>query len=193
MEHLALFVHHWSREYLRRAVGAIVLAGILQTSGTGACAEPHRRLALAVLPFEIEDNSGEVGAPDRHDAMLAALTRFVIEDIAAAGIFDVVDAARVKLAVTAAATGTFLRACNGCERDIAKSVGADAVMIGWIFKMSSLVLSLHVVVKDVATGKILYAKTFDFRGDNEKAWKRAADYMVKSLERSTEASLIPTN
>lgn len=141
---------------------------------------------LAVLPFEIDDNSGEVGAPDRHDAMLSALTRFVRKDIAAAGIYDVVDAARVKQAVTAADSGTFLRACNGCERDIAKSVGADRVMIGWIFKMSSLVLSLHVVVKDVATGKLVYAKTFDFRGDNEKAWKRAADYMVRSLKRQID-------
>jgi hypothetical protein len=172
---------------------AIALAGVLQVCGPGADAEAHRRPVLAVLPFEIDDNSGEVGAPDRHDAMLAGLTRFVREDIAATGIYDVVDAARVKRAVAAENSGTYLRMCSGCERDIAKSVGADRVMIGWIFKMSSLVLSLHVVVKDVATGKPLYVKTFDFRGDNEKAWKRAADYMVQALKKQVEARPDPTN
>ncbi len=143
-----------------------------------------RPATLAVLPFEIDDNSGEVGAPDRHDAMLASLTRFVAGKIAAARIFDVVDEARVTEAVAAANPGTYLRRCNGCELDIARSVGADRVMIGWLFKMSSLVMSLHVVIKDVATGKVVYAHTFDFRGDNEKAWQRAADYLVEELRRS---------
>jgi Protein of unknown function (DUF2380) len=138
---------------------------------------------LAVLPFEIEDTSGEVG-PNNHDAMLTSLTRFVREDLAAAGSYDVVDGARVEQAVAAKDPGTYLRACNGCELDIAKSVGADRVMIGWLFKMSTLVMSLHVVVKDVSTGGIVYAKTFDFRGDNETAWKRAADYMVAALSKS---------
>ncbi len=148
---------------------------------------------LAVLPIEIEDTSGEAGAADRHDAMLASLTRFISEAIAAAGIYDVVDPARVKQAVEAENPGTYLRACNGCEFDIANSVGADRVMIGWLFKMSTLVLSLHVVIKDVATGNIIYAKTFDFRGDNEKSWKRAADYMVKAIKSRNEASRNPTN
>lgn len=172
---------------------AIAFAGALQACGPGARAEETQRPVLAVLPFEIDDNSGEVGGPDRHDAMLADLTRFVRQDIAAAGIYDVVDAARVRRAVAAENSGTYLRMCNGCERDIAKSVGADRVMIGWIYKMSSLVLSLHVVVKDVATGKLLYVKTFDFRGDNETSWKRAAGYMARALEKQVQASPNPTN
>jgi hypothetical protein len=148
---------------------------------------------LAVLPFEIDDNSGEVGAPGRHDAMLAGLTRVVAASIAAAGVFEVVDPDRVAKAVATANPGTYLRRCNGCERDIAKGVGADRVMIGWLFKMSTLVMSLHVVVEDVATGNIVYAGTFDFRGDNEKAWQRAADYMVAALQKHFKAAAQPTN
>jgi hypothetical protein len=100
---------------------------------------------------------------------------------------------RVAKAVAAANPGTYLRRCNGCERDIAKSVGADRVMIGWLFKMSTLVMSLHVVVKDVATGNVIYAQTFDFRGDNETAWQRAADYMVEALRKHFKPDEQPTN
>jgi uncharacterized protein DUF2380 len=146
-----------------------------------ALAKPAKQ--IAVLPFEIHDNSGEVGA-NQHDEMLVRLTSFIAKKIDEAGVFDVVDQGRVDKAVAAEDSGTYLRACNGCELDIAKSAGADYVMIGWLFKMSTLVMSLHVVVKDATTGGIVYAKTFDFRGDNEKSWTRAADYMVGALSRS---------
>ncbi len=47
--------------------------------------------------------------------------------------------------------------------------------------MSSLVLTLHIVVKDTVTGKIVFARAFDFRGDNERAWRHAAGNFVRSL------------
>ena len=180
----------------RPAWGSVLLAAGLVAAvawGPISSAGDPPRLRLAVLPFEIKDTSGEVGAPNRHDAMLANLARFVDERIAAARVFDVVDHARVLDAVATANPGTYLRSCNGCERDIAKSVGADSVMVGWVYKVSSLVLSLHVVVKDVATGKVLYARVFDFRGDNDKAWTRAAGYMVAALSKQIETISRPTN
>jgi len=187
-----------ARTISRRALGtaALLAAAFLALSiggeaGRADTPQPHR---LAVLPFEIDDNSGEAGAATRHDAMLASITREVAQKIEADKLYDVVPPARVAEAVAAANPGTYLRQCNGCERDIARSVGADRVMIGWIFKMSSLVLSLHVVVKDVATGKVLYAHAFDFRGDDQRAWTRAADYMVAALKRGAEQQDVhPTN
>lgn len=172
-------VHGGSPACLRRLAAAFLVFGLL--SQAGASAEPPPK--LAVLPFEIQDTSGEVGEPSRHEAMLANLTQFIARRVSASGIFSVADEVRVNDAVVTADSGTYLRSCNGCELDIAKSVGADAVMIGWVYKVSTLVGTLHVVIKDVPTGKTIYAHVFDFRGDNEKAWHRAADYMVRGLDR----------
>jgi Protein of unknown function (DUF2380) len=147
---------------------------------------------LAILPFEINDNSGEVGSPHRHDAMLTALTRLVGEKIEGAHLYRVVPQALVGKAVAAQNSGTYLRDCNGCELAIGRRAGADQVMIGWIFKMSSLVLTLHVAIKDVATGKPVYARAFDFRGDNERAWERAAEYMVGALAKSRAEAQSPS-
>lgn len=164
----------------------LLLAGLAlaQTATAPVRAGDLTHQRLAVLPIEIADNSGEAGAADRHKAMLAGLTRVVSEKLAASGLYEVVPQERVAEAVAAENPGTYLRACNGCERDIAKRAGADRVMMAWIFKMSSLVLTLHVVIKDVATGDVVFTHAFDFRGDNEKAWTRAAEYMVGTLARA---------
>jgi hypothetical protein len=171
-----------NRGYTRR-VGLALVAAIVW-SGT-AVADPGPRPKLAILPFEINDTSGEVGTAARHEKMLASLTGFSAERIAAAGLYDVVPAERVAAAVAEVNPGTFLRACNGCELDIARRAGADAVMIGWVWKVSTLIGTLHVAIKDVASGRTTYAKVFDFRGDNEKAWQRAVGYMVETLRKAS--------
>ncbi len=143
-----------------------------------AAADAER--VLAVLPFEIEETSGEVG-PNQHQAMLARVTTLVGEQIAAANLYDVVPEERVKEAVAVVNSGTFLRRCNGGEIDIAKRVGARYVLIGWIYKVSTLVLTFHVAIRAVRTGKPIYARVFDFRGDNERAYAHAAKTLVRSL------------
>ncbi|MCG8082775.1 MAG: DUF3280 domain-containing protein, partial [Candidatus Thiodiazotropha taylori] len=54
-------------------------------------------------------------------------------------------------------------------------------MTGWIYKMSILVLTMHIEIKNVTDERILISKAYDFRGDNEKAWLRAAQYMIRDL------------
>jgi hypothetical protein len=93
----------------------------------------------------------------------------------------VVPQAEINKAVNDAQLGTYIHTCNQCEYDLAKTVNGDKVMVGWIYKMSILVLTLHIEVKDVESEKTLISKAYDFRGDNEKAWLRAAKYMVRDL------------
>ncbi|MGD8912437.1 MAG: DUF2380 domain-containing protein [Candidatus Thiodiazotropha sp.] len=113
--------------------------------------------------------------------MLNSITNFIGRTINNEGIFDVVSQTPVNDTVDAAQLGTYIRTCNQCEYDLAKKVEGDKVMTGWIYKMSILVLTLHIEVKDVASEKTIISKAYDFRGDNEKAWLRAARYMVRDL------------
>jgi hypothetical protein len=113
--------------------------------------------------------------------MLSRTTSLLRDEIAAAGLYRVVPGAITDAAVAAANSGTYLRRCNGCEIDIAKRLGARYVLIGWIYKVSRLILTLHIDIKDVTTGKPVYARVFDFRGDNERAYAHAAKTLVRSL------------
>lgn len=160
---------------------AMALAAPACVGTTAAVSAQTPPPGLAVLPFEIEDTSGETGPPDRHASMLAATTAAAAEEIGRAGLFSVVPEAKVAEAVAAVNSGTYLRRCNGCELEIAQRAGARYVLVGWIYKMSTLVLTLHVDIKEAETGRSVYARVFDFRGDNEKAYAHAVRTMVRSL------------
>lgn len=167
----------------------LIVGGLIALAFVGALPVAFAGQApptLAVLPFEIEDTSGETGPPDRHQNMLTRTTALTAEAITASNLFSAVPEAKVSAAIAEINSGTHLRRCNGCELDIAKHAGARYVLVGWIYKVSTLVLTLHVDMKDTATGKLVYARVFDFRGDNERAYQHAVRTMVRSLQDSMQ-------
>src|SRR5689334_9807838 len=126
-----------------RALAATLVAVVtILLTTPSKTAEPAALKTIVVLPFEIEDTSGEVGPADRHDAMLGRLTAFVRNEIASAQFYRVEPENLTDEAVKAVNAGTFLRGCHGCEIDIAKRLGASHVLVGWIYKVSTLILAL---------------------------------------------------
>lgn len=170
-------------EFSSTAHWAVALILCLITAGifTPAISNAAQGERLVVLPFEIVDNIPVPGGDERNEAMLEKLTHFIGQMIDEAGLFEVVSQSEVNGVVSAARLGTYIHTCNQCEYDLAKQVDGDKVMIGWIYKMSMLILTMHIEIKDVASGQTLISKAYDFRGDNEKAWLRAAKYMVRDL------------
>lgn len=79
-----------------------------------------------------------------------------------------------------------LRNCNGCELDIGRALGAEVIILGWVQKVSSLILNLNIEVKDVAAGKTLYTKSVDLRGNSDRSWLRGIRYMVDSIEENKQ-------
>jgi hypothetical protein len=140
-----------------------------------------QREKLVVLPFEIVDNTPVAGGGERNQKMLDKLTYYISRSISAEGLFEVVPQSEVNEMMSSAQLGTYIRTCNECELDLAKRVDGDKVMTGWIYKMSILILTMHVKVKDVRSEETIVSKAYDFRGDNEKAWLRAAKYMLRDL------------
>ncbi|MES9852338.1 MAG: DUF2380 domain-containing protein [Candidatus Thiodiazotropha sp. L084R] len=156
---------------------AFILTGILLSGNT----EAAQNEKLVVLPFEIVDNTPMPGGQERNQKMLEKITQYIADNIDKERFFEVVPQSKVNETVRDAKLGTDIRNCNLCEFDLAKSVAGEKVMIGWIYKMSILVLTMHIEIKDVATQQTFISKAYDFRGDNEKAWLRAADYMLRDL------------
>jgi hypothetical protein len=81
--------------------------------------------------------------------------------------------------VRAKAAQSKLQACAGCDRRFAEAVGADVAATGVIHKMSELILSLSVFMRDVPSGRIIGAFTADFRGNTDESWTRALDWLLK--------------
>ncbi|MEJ2593020.1 MAG: DUF3280 domain-containing protein [Candidatus Thiodiazotropha sp.] len=159
----------------------VAITLILLWFGSALPASAQAKEKLVILPFEIVDNIPAPGSEARHDKMLREMVRDIAERIDKAGIYQVMPQQQVDEAVAAANLGTAIHNCNHCEIDLAKQLGGDKVMVGWVYKMSLLILTLHIEIKDVASERTLLSKAYDFRGDNEKAWRRAAQYMVRDL------------
>lgn len=166
---------------LGRAGPALLAAALLSLPGQAAqCAEPKR---VAVLDVELMKADY---LPDPHRITPEERGRLdmiadLIRDRLRAEGYDPVPAAQTRAAIRAADPGQYLHACNGCERDIARDLGADWVAVGWIQLVSYLILNLNVLVIDVESGAPVARAFVDLRGNTERSWRRATIYMLDNI------------
>jgi hypothetical protein len=138
-----------------------------------------------VLDVEL---TGDLGGPEfvaQHDARLKMASARLREKIARTGLYSVVDPAPAQDLINQLESQyRYLHDCNGCDLDIARQLAADQVLVAWVNRVSGLILSLTYEIHDLATGQTAVSKTFSFRGDNDAAWTRAIDYLVRDRQQS---------
>lgn len=137
------------------------------------------RAKLAVFDFELLDTSlqGEVNGPrtDEHDRLVRVGDQ-LRKELAESGKFDLLDIARVN----AAAHGSNLQACGGCEVRYAQQLGADLAITGVVQKVSNLILNMNIYLRDVHTGGLVTSMSADLRGNTDESWSRAMSYLVRN-------------
>lgn len=156
---------------------ALLVLVVLSLMGSmPARAEPPK---LAIFDFELLDTSleGEMRGPqaDEH-ARLIHISDLVRTQLRDSGKFQLLDISPVK----AAAEGSNLQACGGCDVQFAQRLGADLVITGVMKKISTLILNLTIFVRDVHTGQLITGMNADFRGNTDESWTRATSYLVRN-------------
>jgi hypothetical protein len=150
---------------------ALILLGSMP-----AYADPSK---IAIFDFELLDTSleGEMRGPqtDEHDRLIL-ISDLVRSKMAESGKFQLLDISPVK----AAAEGSNLQACGGCDVQFAQRLGADLVITGVMKKISTLILNLTIFVRDVHTGQLITGMNADFRGNTDESWTRATNYLVRN-------------
>jgi hypothetical protein len=148
---------------------------LLAPARPGAAAPPK----LALFPFELVDSSlqGEKQGLDPADrARLAMIEDQLRTALAASDRYQLIETAPAADAIEAAGR---LWSCNGCELAIARKLGADLALVGWVQKVSNLILNLNVVVRDVGTRAPVLAGSVDIRGDTDESWRHGMRYLIK--------------
>lgn len=143
---------------------------------TGAAAAGQK---VAVFPFELAQGDVVPGTPDKHVAeqkRLDEVTRDLRDSLAKSG-FEVIDTAPVAAKVAAAN----LQSCGDCTDDFARELGADYAVTGVVYKVSELVLSMNVRVRDAATSTPLTSAVVDMRGNTDESWRRAISYLYRNV------------
>lgn len=154
---------------------SVLIAFSLLTSAPARAAPPK----VAVFDFELVDTSlqGEVDGPrpDEQDRLMRAGDQ-LRKALAESGRFVVLDIA----AVNAAAHGSNLQACGGCELQYAQQIGADLAITGVVQKVSNLILNMNAYLRDVHTGQLITSMSVDLRGNTDESWSRAMSYLLRN-------------
>jgi hypothetical protein len=133
----------------------------------------------AIFDFELLDTSlqGEMDGPrDDEQQRLIRTSEQIRTGLANSGKFAVLDIAPVKDAAHAAN----LQACGGCDVDLAQKLGADLAITGVVQKVSNLILSLNIYLRDAHTGRLITSMSADFRGNTDESWQRTASYLLRN-------------
>jgi hypothetical protein len=162
-----------SRITIMRALLVVLLTLMISAP---ARADPPR---LAVFDFELVDTSlqGEVDGPRKDEqARLMRVGDQVRKELAESGKFDLLDISPVN----AAAHGSNLQACGGCDVQYARWLGADLAITGVVQKVSNLILNINVYLRDVHSGRLVTSMSVDLRGNTDESWSRATSYLLRN-------------
>ena len=158
----------------------VLLAAVLHEALAASIATGAQPKRLAVFDFELIDTSlqGEMAGIDPADQarlrMIEAELRRRLEE---SGRFQLVDTAPVADQIDAAGV---LWSCNGCEVGIARRLDAELALVGWVQKVSNLMLNFNVVIRDTATREQVFAGSVDIRGNTDESWQHGIRYLLNN-------------
>ena len=70
--------------------------------------------------------------------------------------------------------------CYGCELRMGERLGADYVLVGEVQKVSNLILSMNLVMRDTATGRMVRGQSVEIRSNTDDSWLRGMRYILKN-------------
>jgi Protein of unknown function (DUF2380) len=159
----------------RRSLLALALLGLGWPSAQAA--GPR---SLVVAGFELLEDHPQPELAAEHARRLAAVEAQLRQGLAAAGLYRLVDTEASRAAVVRLRDAhARLFECAGCAQEIGQSAGADIVLVGWVQKVSQLILNLNVELRDTASDRVLLNKSVDMRGNNDQSWQRAMNFMLR--------------
>jgi Protein of unknown function (DUF2380) len=178
------------REIRLSSLAAIVAAAAVLThfpDQRAAAAEP---IKIAVFEVELNDVSGGSGivAQDALDTeYLKKATEEARRLLAASGRYSIVDTGD-----GAEIPRRGIQNCNGCEAAMANKLGADQSMAGVVTRVSRIVYTLQIVIRDAKTGALVSNSFSGGRMGANYAWphgvKWLMDNQVLSAQRADPSS-----
>ena len=166
-----------ARARLRRAAAAIALWPALWPVMAGAASVP----TVAVLPFELIDEQHELAPAHAEYARLRMIGAQLGEGLQSRGLYRVVDTQPAHELIDELQSRENLRDCNGCELAIGRALKTDRVLIGWVQKVSNLILNINIRVEDAGTGAVVLQKSVDIRGNTDESWRRGVEALLRDM------------
>lgn len=170
---------------MRPAINFIAIPLMLLTHLCLAASDKEAlpRMSAIVLDFEIRGDTSIESVMLTDQKLIEKYSAFLRAELQDKKLFNVVDDAQTLAAIDELSERQYLQRCNGCELKLAAEYGATQVVVPWIERMSILIQYMILEVRDVETGEVILRKAYNFRGNNEKAWRRAISFYLRDLQK----------
>ena len=163
-----------------RGLLIMVIIGLLAVSNASGAGAGEGPAKAAVFDFELIDTSLEgemMGKNAAEQRRLGLISDFLRRRLRASGDYVVLDMGPAAAAIRSAG---YLYGCNGCEADIARTLGAEVAITGTVQKVSNLILNINLYVRDVASEKRIRLMSVDIRGNTDESWLRGISYLLRN-------------
>lgn len=179
-------IHKGIEAMLKVLLLSLLAAGLnVALAVNAAPSETNELRRAAVMDFELIDDMKAYETETVKAAQqqrLALIGEEIRRQFSERGMYQIVEHGAAAQLIADEKARQDLRDCNGCELDIGRALGAEVIVIGWVQKVSNLILNINIEVKDVGSGRMLYVKSVDLRGNTDDSWRRGIRHMVNSIE-----------
>ena len=166
-----------------------LLAALVVVFGPAAREAAAAPPTLAMIGFELLEDHPDA---TRHDAQQARLKMIDAEfraQIGQRGLYSLIDNAPYQAAIDRVRGSVeFVYRCPHCIAEIGASVGTQYVAVGWVQKVSNLILNVNIEIREVATDRVALVKSVDMRGNNDESWIRAVRFLVRDSDDRRQAN-----
>ncbi len=155
-------------------LAAAIAATAIGTTTPAAHAAP---IKVASFEFELYDTSAEgdiQGKRKDQDDKIHQISNQIREFLKSKDI-EVVDVTPQQKDIDA----QVLRTCGPCPAGIAQKLGADYSLMGYVQKVSNLILNINVEIRNTRTGEVVRKGSSDIRGNTEESWRHGASYLMR--------------
>ena len=148
----------------------------------GSARPAERPPSLALIGFELVDDQNDLSQATENERRLALIHGLMNERLDRAGLYTMLDTAAAQSQIEKVrAEQAFVYRCNGCLGEIGAKLGTRLVAVGWVQKVSNLILNINLEIHDVVAGSSVLSKSVDLRGNTDESWSRGIAFMVRDM------------
>jgi len=153
-------------------LGAVLLPGAAEPAAADA-------RSAAVLAVTLIDSSteGDYSGPRADETARVAMLRERLAAAFADKGWRVVDIAPVAADLERVTNPAH---CNGCDSRLARRLGADVAVTAEVQKVSNLILTINIFLRDSQSGDLIRVGNADIRSNTDRSWKRGLDYILRN-------------
>ena len=146
--------------------------------------EDNKLTPVIVLDFEMLGDTSVEHLKQNDAVLMKKFSKLFRQQLKQQTVFDVIDDKESMAVIEQKGQQQYLHRCNGCELDLARELGAKQVIVPWVFRASILLQSFIVEIRDVETGRLIFKRPYNFRGNTDKAWEKVILYAINDIKKT---------